>query len=99
VVEGSRHRGRCGFPGKEAYLGYGCRYRQPCKTQNNVSVYDQVEIEDVPDFALVVGVPAQQVGWMSKHGLGLQFDESGRATCEATGEEYVLENGVCKEAD
>ncbi len=55
--------------------------------------------QDVPDFALVVGMPARQVGWMSKHGLGLQFDENGRATCEATGEEYVLENGVCKEAD
>lgn len=70
-----------------------------CKIQNNVSGYDQVEIEDVPDFALVVGVPARQVGWMSKHGLQVQFDESGRATCEATGEKYVLEDGVCKETD
>ena len=54
--------------------------------------------QDVPDFALMVGVPARRIGWMSKHGLQLHFDQSGRATCEATGDEYVLEDGVCKEA-
>ena len=55
--------------------------------------------EDVPDFALVAGVPAKRIGWMSKHGDRLEFDQAGRATCLATGEEYVLENGVCREAD
>lgn len=54
---------------------------------------------DVPDFALMVGVPAKRVGWMSKHGVQLHFDESGKATCEAIGEAYVLEGTVCKEAD
>ena len=54
--------------------------------------------QDVPDFALMVGVPARRIGWMSKHGLQLHFDQSGRATCEATGEEYVLKDGLCIEA-
>jgi UDP-2-acetamido-3-amino-2,3-dideoxy-glucuronate N-acetyltransferase len=54
--------------------------------------------QDVPDFGLVVGVPAKQIGWISKHGDQLRFDEAGRAVCEATGEAYVLEGGVCREA-
>jgi len=49
---------------------------------------------DVPDFALMLGVPARQAGWMSRHGERLQFVD-GRATCPATGERYVLCDGVC----
>ena len=43
---------------------------------------------DVPDFALVVGVPARLVGWMSRSGRRLQFDSSGMAKCPQTGESY-----------
>lgn len=53
---------------------------------------------DVPDFALVVGVPAVQIGWMSRHGERLVFDD-GEATCPATGERYRLRDGVCGFAD
>ena len=49
---------------------------------------------DVPDFALMLGVPARHVGWMSKHGERLAF-EGGCATCPATGERYVLRGEVC----
>ena len=49
--------------------------------------------EDVPPFALVVGVPGRVVGWMSRHGSRLEFDEAGHAICEATGERYVLRDG------
>jgi UDP-2-acetamido-3-amino-2,3-dideoxy-glucuronate N-acetyltransferase len=51
----------------------------------------------VPDFALVVGVPAKRIGWVSRHGERLTFaDESnGDAVCPATGERYVLRAGVC----
>ena len=49
---------------------------------------------DVPDFALVLGVPAKQVGWMSRHGERLTFVE-GAASCPATGERYALHDGVC----
>lgn len=50
---------------------------------------------DVPDFALVVGVPARQIGWMSIHGeqLDLPKKGSGRAVCRATGTLYTLTDG------
>ena len=50
---------------------------------------------DVPDFALMLGVPARQAGWMSRHGERLSFVE-GLAACPATGERYRLADGVCE---
>ncbi|AEE65598.1 acetyltransferase [Bordetella pertussis] len=54
--------------------------------------------KDVPDFALVVGVPARQIGWMSRHGeqLDLPLAGNGQARCPHTGDLYILENGVCR---
>jgi UDP-2-acetamido-3-amino-2,3-dideoxy-glucuronate N-acetyltransferase len=48
---------------------------------------------DVPDFALVVGVPAKRIGWMSRHGerLALPPRGEGEAACPATGERYRLD--------
>ncbi|RLJ18935.1 N-acetyltransferase [bacterium endosymbiont of Escarpia laminata] len=53
---------------------------------------------DVPAFALMVGVPARQIGWMSRHGerLDLPLAGEGEAACPATGERYRLEQGVCR---
>ena len=53
---------------------------------------------DVPDFALVVGVPARQVGWMSRHGerLELPLHGEGKANCPRTADRYVLEGGVVR---
>jgi len=52
---------------------------------------------DVPDFAVMAGVPARQIGWMSRHGekLSLPLTGHGAAHCPQTGERYVLENGTC----
>lgn len=50
----------------------------------------------VPPYALVVGNPSRQIGWMSEYGHRLDFDIDGRAICEETGEEYVLENDVVR---
>jgi UDP-2-acetamido-3-amino-2,3-dideoxy-glucuronate N-acetyltransferase len=52
---------------------------------------------DIPDFALVVGVPALQIGWMSRHGerLDLPLRGDAEAMCPATGERYELREGVC----
>jgi UDP-2-acetamido-3-amino-2,3-dideoxy-glucuronate N-acetyltransferase len=52
---------------------------------------------NVPDFALVVGVPARQVGWMSRFGCQLELPLAGsaRATCKDTGEVYLLRDGAC----
>lgn len=48
---------------------------------------------DVPDFALVVGVPGRQVGWMSRHGerLDLPLEGEGEAICPHTGDRYRLD--------
>lgn len=46
---------------------------------------------DVPAFALVVGVPARAIGWVSRNGLRLSFDADGLATCPETNEKYKLE--------
>jgi len=50
---------------------------------------------DVPDYALMVGVPARQIGWMSEHGeqLDLPLTGNGRANCPATGKSYILREG------
>jgi UDP-2-acetamido-3-amino-2,3-dideoxy-glucuronate N-acetyltransferase len=50
---------------------------------------------DVPAFALVVGVPGRQIGWMSEFGeqLDLPLTGSGSAICKDTGAVYVLEDG------
>lgn len=47
----------------------------------------------VPPFALVVGNPAKQTGWMSEYGHKLKFNEQGEATCEESGEKYKLNEG------
>jgi UDP-2-acetamido-3-amino-2,3-dideoxy-glucuronate N-acetyltransferase len=51
---------------------------------------------DVPAFALVVGVPARRIGWMSRHGERLDLPASGQAeaACPATGERYRLDEEV-----
>ncbi len=53
---------------------------------------------DIPDFALVVGVPAHHIGWMSRHGERLDLPLSGQAECRCprTGERYVLDGQVCR---
>lgn len=50
---------------------------------------------DVPDFALVVGVPARQIGWISRYGeqLSLPLAGGGEATCPHTGDRYRLVDG------
>jgi UDP-2-acetamido-3-amino-2,3-dideoxy-glucuronate N-acetyltransferase len=44
----------------------------------------------VKPYALVVGNPARQIGWMSEYGHRLQFDDNGKATCPESGEVYQL---------
>jgi UDP-2-acetamido-3-amino-2,3-dideoxy-glucuronate N-acetyltransferase len=49
--------------------------------------------KDVPDFALMVGVPARQIGWMSRHGerLPLPLQGEGEAVCPHSGDRYRLQ--------
>ena len=55
-----------------------------------------VVTKDVPPFALVVGNPARQIGWVSRRGCPLTFNEAGEATCPESGEHYLLENGAVR---
>ena len=48
----------------------------------------------VKAYALVVGNPAQQIGWVSEYGDRLVFEERVQAVCETTGERYFLEDNV-----
>ncbi len=53
-----------------------------------------VVTKEVPAYALVVGNPARQIGWMSAYGHRLEFDENGLAICPESGEKYELKDGV-----
>lgn len=52
-----------------------------------------VVTKPVPAFAKCYGVPAEQKGWISRHGQDLDFTSSNTAKCAKTDEQYVLENG------
>jgi UDP-2-acetamido-3-amino-2,3-dideoxy-glucuronate N-acetyltransferase len=57
-----------------------------------------VVASNVPDFALMAGVPARQLGWMCRcAGSKLQFDAAGAAKCSACGTSFRLENGEVRE--
>ncbi len=51
-----------------------------------------VVTKEVKDYALVVGNPAKQIGWMSEYGHRLNFDKNGIAVCPESNEKYKLEN-------
>lgn len=66
---------------------------------NNIGMYafigaGAVVTKEVPDYALVIGNPARQAGWMSEYGHKLKFDASGVAVCEESKEKYKLEKGI-----
>jgi Serine acetyltransferase len=65
---------------------------------NNIGEYafigaGAVVTKSVQSYALVVGNPSQQIGWMSQYGHRLNFDENGNATCPESKQNYVLEEG------
>lgn len=63
---------------------------------NNIGKYSfigagAVVIHEVLPYALVVGNPSRQVGWMSEYGHRLEFNEEGEATCPESGEVYRID--------
>lgn len=58
-----------------------------------------VVTKNIPDYALVVGNPARQTGWMSEYGHKLQFDATGNAVCPESAQTYHLEKGVVTRTD
>ena len=55
-----------------------------------------VVVKEVKPFALVVGNPSRQIGWISKYGHRLEFNEEGIATCPESHEKYSLKNDIVK---
>jgi UDP-2-acetamido-3-amino-2,3-dideoxy-glucuronate N-acetyltransferase len=53
-----------------------------------------VVTKNVPAYALLVGNPAKQIGWISEFGHRLNFDQNGLAECEESGQKYLLENNT-----
>jgi UDP-2-acetamido-3-amino-2,3-dideoxy-glucuronate N-acetyltransferase len=55
-----------------------------------------VVTKDVPDYALLVGNPAKQIGWVSEYGHRLNFDVNGLASCPETNQQYQLNKNTVK---
>jgi len=55
-----------------------------------------VVTKSIPAYALIVGNPGKQIGWMSEYGHLLHFDQQGLASCKESGEKYILKNNLVK---
>lgn len=55
-----------------------------------------VVTKTIPSYALVVGNPARQLGWVSEFGHRLNFDKNSTAICPETNQEYKLDNNIVK---
>jgi UDP-2-acetamido-3-amino-2,3-dideoxy-glucuronate N-acetyltransferase len=61
---------------------------------HDIGDYGAVVTKNIPAYALVIGNPARQVGWMSEYGHKLIFNTSGLAVCPESQEKYQLKDGV-----
>ena len=71
---------------------------------NNIGRYafigaGSVVTKEVPDYALMVGNPSKNIGWMSEFGERLNFDSSGIAICHKTNIKYKLSNNIVNKID
>jgi UDP-2-acetamido-3-amino-2,3-dideoxy-glucuronate N-acetyltransferase len=71
---------------------------------NNIGKYacigaGSVVTKEVPDYALMVGNPSKNIGWMSEFGERLNFDSTGIAICDNTGLKYKLINNLVHKID
>ncbi|MDB2571110.1 MAG: acyltransferase [Polaribacter sp.] len=71
---------------------------------NNIGEYafvgaGAVVTKEIKPYALVVGNPSQQIGWVSEYGHRLQFDEEGFATCKESRQQYQLRNDFVKKRE
>jgi UDP-2-acetamido-3-amino-2,3-dideoxy-glucuronate N-acetyltransferase len=71
---------------------------------NNIGEYafvgaGAVVTKEIKPYALVVGNPSQQIGWVSEYGHRLQFDEEGFATCKESRQQYQLRHDFVKKRE
>lgn len=96
---------RCAIPRKNEYrqtfVRKGATFGANCTIVGGIEIGEYafigagaVVIKNVPAYALVVGNPARQIGWMSKYGekLALPLNGVGEDTCPYTGEKYILKD-------
>ena len=68
---------------------------------NNIGKYaflgaGTVVTKEIPDYALVVGNPSKQIGWVSEYAHRLKFDKLGIGKCKESDQEYKIENNLVK---
>lgn len=68
---------------------------------NNIGKYafigaGAVVTKDVPDYALVVGNPSKQIGWVSEYGHRLSFDKLALGKCKESNQKYIIKNNLVK---
>ncbi|MDA9235429.1 acetyltransferase [Polaribacter sp.] len=71
---------------------------------NNIGEYafvgaGAVVTKEIKPYALVVGNPSQQIGWVSEYGHRLEFNEAGFATCKESKQQYQLRNDFVKKME
>ena len=71
---------------------------------NNIGEYaligaGSVVTKEILPYALVVGNPAKQIGWVSAYGHRLHFNANGEATCPESNEKYILSNDIVSKID
>ena len=68
---------------------------------HQIGAYDMIGAgadvtKDIPQYALVVGNPSRQIGWVSEYGHRLIFDDKGKAICPETKQSYQLDDNQVK---
>lgn len=92
---------------KKEYLA--TKLRKGCSIGANATILCGIELgkyamigagavvtKTIPEYALVIGNPARQIGWVSEYGHRLNFDEQGIGICKESGETYQLTNNSVK---
>ena len=94
----------------DVFLGPSCVFTNvtnPRSAVNRKSQYAKTHVgkgatigaNAVPAYALLVGNPAKQIGWMSEYGHRLHFDEKGIAECPESKQRYHLQNGLVQKIE
>jgi len=58
-----------------------------------------VVTKSVPPYALIIGNPGEQTGWMSEYGIKLDFSKNNVSVCSESGETYILENNIVRKQE